>query len=188
MAPGRSGILSASYVWSIRVFLSAPTAFRRGRVPTPSIWPFTKQSSSPPEPLTAKTWNFRLDDPALTTRIASMASHGCNGRFAAAGIGIEDGDSAGGHSRAYRIRARGQDDRHARPENNSGSICVCEEYQIFREHVAGLEVGNDEDLGATRDFGFDAFNLNGFGIDGVVEGERTIKDAAGYLTTVCHLA
>src|SRR4029079_3830530 len=188
MAAGRSGILSASYVWSIKVSLSAPSGFSRGLVPTPSIWPFTRQSSSPPEPLSAKTWNFRLDDPALTTRIASMASHGCNGRFAAAGMGIEHGDSAGSHARAYRIRARGQDDRHARPENNSGGICVCEEYQIFREHVTGFQVGNDEDLGAPSDIGFDAFNLNGFGIDGVVEGERTIKDAAGYLAPVRHLA
>src|SRR4029077_7715092 len=101
MAADRSGILSAPYVWSIRVFLSAPSAFRRGRVPTPSIWPFARQSSSPPEPLTAKTWNFRLDDPALTTRIASMASHGGDGRFAAARIGVEHGDSAGGHAGAY---------------------------------------------------------------------------------------
>ena len=98
-----------------------------------------------------------------------------------AGIGIEHGDSARGHARAHRIRARGQDDRHARAENNSGGICVCEEYQIFREHVAGFQVGNDEDLGPACDFGFDAFDLNGFGIDGVVEGERTIKYAAGYL-------
>ena len=75
MAAGTSGILSALYVWSTSDFLSAPSAFSRGRLPTPSIWPLTRQSSSPPEPPVANTWNFTLDEPALTTRMVSMVNH-----------------------------------------------------------------------------------------------------------------
>ena len=48
---------------------SAPVARSRGRTPMPSIWPRTWRSRPASA---ARSWNFRLDEPALRTRIASM--------------------------------------------------------------------------------------------------------------------
>ena len=47
-----------------------PLALRRGCTPMPSICPLTRRSSRSPS--IAKIWNFRLDEPALTTRIACI--------------------------------------------------------------------------------------------------------------------
>src|SRR3979411_393027 len=52
--------------------LSAPLARRRGRLPLPSIWPLINRRSFP-SPSTEKIWNLTLEEPALTTRIVSMA-------------------------------------------------------------------------------------------------------------------
>ncbi len=54
--------------------------------------------------------------------------------------------------------------------------------------LPGFEIGHDEDLRAARDLGFDALDLRGLGIDGVVEGERPIEDAAGDLPALGHFA
>src|SRR5689334_8481284 len=113
----------------------------------PSIWPLIKRCSRP-SPSTEKTWNLTLDDPALTTRIVSMASRCGRRRAAAPGIGIEGRHRTGGKSGAQRIRARRQDDRYARAEHDAGAIGPGEIGEVLGQHVAGLEIRHDEDLGA----------------------------------------
>ncbi len=84
--------------------------------------------------------------------------------------------------------ARGQDDRHARAEDDSRSVRLGEKGEVLGQHVAGLEVGHDQDLGAACDRGVDALDLGRFGTDGIVEGERTVEDAVDDLPAFRHLA
>ena len=60
--------------------------------------------------------------------------------------------------------------------------------QILRQHVAGLEVGHDQDLRFTCDSGVDAFYPRGLRINRIVEGERAVEDGTRDLAAVGHLA
>ena len=55
---------------------------------------------------------------------------------------------------AMRVRdivgARGQNDRHSRAEHDAGRIGAAKEGQILGQHVAGFEIGHDQDLGLAR--------------------------------------
>jgi hypothetical protein len=53
---------------------SAASALSLGRVPIPLICPLISRFSSFPRSA-SKTWNFTLEEPALTTRIVSIAGH-----------------------------------------------------------------------------------------------------------------
>src|SRR5262249_6709447 len=93
-----------------------------------------------------KTWNLTLDEPALTTRIVSMAS-GCRQcRDAPARIGVKDRGRTRRHPAAHGIGARCQDNGHARTEHDPGRIGAAEENEGLGEHVAGFQVWNDKDL------------------------------------------
>jgi hypothetical protein len=109
-------------------------------------------------------------------------------RNAPACVGVEHGGRAGGHARAHGIRARGENDRHARAEYHSRRVRLGEERQVFGQHVAGFEIGHDENLRAAGDRGCDAFDLRCFGIDGVVERQRAVEDAARDLAALGHFA
>src|SRR5262249_38174147 len=63
-----------------------------------------------------------------------------------------------------------------------------EEREILGQHVAGFEIGYDENLRTTRDRGFNALDLRRFGIDGIVESKRPVESATRYLSTFGHLA
>src|SRR5215468_319812 len=92
-------------------FPEASSAVKRGEVFSPSACPFTQSSrSAPPE---RKTENFRLDEPAFRTRIASAIAslHGA-ACARAARIRHEGRHRAGGESGDQRVRADGEDDRH----------------------------------------------------------------------------
>ena len=56
-----------------------------------------------------------------------------------------------------------------------GGVGVGEEGQVLRQHVAGLEVGHDEDLAVAGDRTCDVLDAGRLGIDGVVEGERAVE-------------
>ena len=93
---------------------------------------------------------------------------------------------------ARRVRtevgARGQYDRYARSKHDAGRIRFGQESEVLGEHVAGFEIGNDQDLGSPGDGRLDTFDLRGLGIDGIVESERPVEDAAGDLAAIGHLA
>ena len=55
---------------------------------------------------------------------------------------------AGGEARQQRVRAAGEDDRDARAQHDASGIRAGEKGQAFRQHVAGLEVGHDQHVGA----------------------------------------
>ena len=86
------------------------------------------------------------------------------------------------------IGARGQDDRHPRAEHDAGRVGLRQEVEVLGEHVAGFEIGHDQDLRLPRDRGLDALDPRRLGIDRVVEGERSVEHAAGDLAAVGHLA
>ena len=74
------------------------------------------------------------------------------------------------------------------PSTMPGRIGLGEIGQILRQHVAGLEVRHDQDLRPAGHLGFDALDPRGFGIDRVIEGKRSVENAAGDLPAVGHLA
>ena len=110
----------------------------------------------------------------------------CDCGHSSARVRVQDRGGARGHARAHGVGARREDNRHTGPEHNSRRIRLSEEGQVLRQHVAGLEVGYDENLRATRYLGSDALNAGGLGIDRVVERERTIEDAACNLSAIGH--
>src|SRR5262249_50563389 len=65
---------------------------------------------------------------------------------------------------------------------------VGEEREVLGQHVAGLEVWNNQDLGLACDGRLDALDPCRFGTDRVVEGERPIQLSAGDLAALRHLA
>ena len=74
------------------------------------------------------------------------------------------------------------------PSTMPAASALARNVKVLGQHVAGLEIGHDQDLRSARDFGLDALDPRRFGIDGVVEGKRPVEDAAGDLSAVCHLA
>ena len=111
-----------------------------------------------------------------------------HGGLGPAGVGVERRDGAGGEAGPHAVGARGEHDRHAGAEDDAGGVGVGEEGQVLRQHVAGLEVGDDEDLAVAGDRAGDALDARRLGVDGVVEGERAFEQAAGDLAALGHLA
>ena len=98
------------------------------------------------------------------------------------------GGRTGRHAAAHRIRARRQHDRDPGAEHEARGVGLREEDEILGEHVAGFEIGHDQDLGAASDRRIDALDFRRLRIDGVVECQRPVEDAAGDLAAVGHLA
>ena len=107
---------------------------------------------------------------------------------AALRIGHERGHGAGGQPGDRRVGPAGEDDRHAGAEHDAGGIGIGQEGQALGEHVAGLEIRNDEDIGLPGHRRLDLLDLRGTEIDGVVERQRPIEDPARDLPAVGHLA
>ena len=84
-------------------------------------------------------------------------------------------DGAARDSRSHAVGAAGEDDRHARAEHQPGAVGVGQERQLLGQHVAGLEVGHEQDVGIAGDLGVDALYPRGVTADGVVEGKRAIE-------------
>ena len=131
---------------------------QRGRVPMPSIWPLSEPAMQR-RPSTSKTWNLMLDEPALTTRIASMQSRRRQ-------VAVPRAARA---RRARRPRRRpcGSRTESARlvktigtraPSTMPGRVGLGQEGQLLGQHVAGLEVGDDQDVRPARDRGLDALD------------------------------
>src|ERR1019366_9090474 len=86
------------------------------------------------------TENLMLDEPALSTRMASLTVFPlvtCQ----------QQRDRAGTQSCQCPVGAACQDDRHARAEHDAGHLCLREVLELLRQHVAGFEVRHHEDVG-----------------------------------------
>ena len=153
----------------------------------PSICPLKRRLSRSRAP-TANSWNLMLELPALTTRMVSVMAQARTGCFRPVVVRVAASPRRRRHARPDVVGPRGQDDRHARAEHDAGGIGVGEERQVLGQHVAGFEVGHDQDLRLSGDRRIDALDARGFGADRVVEGERPIEDAARDLAAISHLA
>ena len=63
----------------------------------------------------------------------------------------EHSNRATGDSGANPVGATCQDDRHPRAQNETGAVGVRQEAELLGEHVARLEVRNQEDVGIAGD-------------------------------------
>ena len=91
--------------------------------------------------------------------------------------------------RASRASARlVEHDRHTRAEHDAGGCRAAEVLELLRQHVARLEVGDDQDVGGARDLRDDALGARRGRGHRVVERERPVEDRAGDLAAVGHLA
>ena len=108
--------------------------------------------------------------------------------FRPSAVREKHGHGAGRHARSHIVRARGQYDGHPCAEHDAGRIGSGEERQVLGEHVAGFEVGHDQDLSLASDRRLDALDARRLRTDRVVEGERAIEFAAGDLAAIRHFA
>ena len=103
-------------------------------------------------------------------------------------VGDQRGDGARGEAGDRRVGPARQDDRNPGAEHDAGRVGIGQEGQALGEHVARLEVRDDEDIGQSGDRRLDVLDLRRPEIDGVVERQRAVEDPAGDLAAVGHLA
>jgi len=60
--------------------------------------------------------------------------------------------------------------------------------ELLGQHVAGLQIGDEQDVGIPGHWRLDALGGGRLGADCVVEGERSVEDAAADLAALGHLA
>ena len=86
------------------------------------------------------------------------------------------------------VRARRQHDRHRVPSTMPARIRAGEVLQLLGQHVAGLEIGHEQDVGLPGHRRDDRLGARRFQRDRVVERERPVEHAAGDLAAIGHLA
>ena len=74
------------------------------------------------------------------------------------------------------------------PSTSAGRVGPRQEGEILGQHVAGFEVGHDQDLRSAGDWRVDALDLRRLRIDRIVERERPVQHPAGDLASLGHLA
>src|SRR5215471_16901771 len=99
----------------------------------PSIWPRALSSSS--LSAAANSENLMLEEPALTTAIASAISGHHFAARLAAGSCHQRRDRARRKASHDRVGAAGENDRHARAEHDARCVGVGEKRQALGEHV-----------------------------------------------------
>ena len=67
------------------------------------------------------------------------------------GVVEQAGYGATGEARFGRVGTAGEDDGNARAEDDAGKLRSAEVFELLGEHVAALEVGDDENVGLTGD-------------------------------------
>jgi hypothetical protein len=101
----------------------------------------------------------------------------------------QHGDGATGEAASRRrIGAAGEDGGHAGAEDDAGQLRSAQVFKLLGEHVAALEIGDDEDVGLAGDGRDEVLDFGGLDADGGVKGQRAVEDAAGDLAAVGHLA
>lgn len=88
-----------------------------------------------------------------------------------------------------RIGTAGKDDGDTGAEDDAGGQRVGQIFQLLGDHVAGLEIGDDEYFSMAGDGRLDALGLAATMETALSKaGERAVENAAGDLAAVCHLA
>src|SRR5580704_9976466 len=82
------------------------------------------------------------------------------------GVVEEHGNGTTGEASLCRVRATGENDRHARSEDDAGKLRSAKVFKLLGEHVAALEVGNDEDVGLPGDGRVEVLDFCGLDADG----------------------
>ena len=100
---------------------------------------------------------------------------------------VELRQGAGCEPRPVVVGARGQDHRGLAADDQTCRLRACDEGQFLREHVPGLQVGDDQHVRLPGDERRDAFGARGLHVDGVVHGERAVDHAPSDLTAIRHL-
>ena len=85
-----------------------------------------------------------------------------------------------------RVGAAGQHNRHARAHDNAGRLRTTQVFQLLGQHVAGLQIGHDQNVGVARDLGHNALDFCRHWRHGVVKGQRAINQTAGNLAALGH--
>src|SRR6516162_6112912 len=171
----------------MRRLLSRASARSRGRVPIPSNWPLMRRCGSP-EARWSNIWNLTLDEPALTTRIASMAITPWGGALCCV---------APRRKEPLRRRrpcgcAPNPPVRSESPapgaKHQTSRIRLRQEDQVFCQHVAGFEVRHDQDLCFAGDRRLNALNSCRFRTYRIIERQRAVDNRIGNLFAVGHFA
>ena len=121
-----------------------------------------------------------LDEPALRTAIASAIGQALTARAGPARRAARDEQRATAQEASRvvsAVGAAGQDDRHARAEHDAGGVGAGQEGQALGQHVAGLEVGHDQHVGAPGDRRDDVLDRRRLEADRVVERQRPVEHA-----------
>ncbi len=167
-----------------------PRPWRRSAAPCRALRSGRAAAARARRPRATNSENLMLDEPALRTqnRIGHRHHPTALPLLARRALRHQRRHRARGEPRNQRIRAAGQDDRHARAEHDAGGVGAGEEGQALGEHVAGFEVRHHQHVGAPRHRRVDFLDLRGLGTDRVVERERAVEQGAGDLAAVRHLA
>src|SRR5450631_275149 len=99
----------------------------------------------------------------------------------------EEGERARRHALERAVSPTREDDRHTPAEHDPGGSRVSEIVELLDEHVAALQVWDDEDVGMPGDLRNNPLYAGGRRGDCSIEGERSIHETAADLTAVCHL-
>ena len=94
-----------------------------------------------------------------------------------------------GHEPRRRlIGSAGQHNRYPCPEHDSRYLGTCQVFELLRQHVARIEIGDEEDVRSACNGRNDTFGVCGFLGDRIVKGQRTVEYATRDLPSVRHFA
>ena len=96
----------------------------------------------------------------------------------------QHGDRAARDPRPDAVRTAGQNNRNTSAEHQPSAVRIGQETELLRQHVSSFEIGDEQNVRVAGNIGLDSFNLRRLLADGVVEGKRTVKNAALDLSTV----
>src|SRR5712675_1614232 len=134
----------------------------------PSTAPLSTISMA--SPTIRKSLNLMLELPALTTKMARLIGLDLHRLVLHQVVGIENRNGAGSQTGPHVVGAARQDQGDARAEDDPCGIGARHEAEVLRQHVAGLEIGDDQYLRAAGNRRDDPLNSRGIGADRVVEG------------------
>ena len=168
---------------------SAPRiAVSRGAVPSPETWPRSSRSRAAAAAAERAELDARRarvqDEDRVSARAHLAAFHRCR----APGVRHQLRDRGGADAHAHVVGAAGEHDRHPRAEHDARAVGAGEVLQLLGEHVAGLDVRHHQDVGPARHRRADALGARRVLADRVVEGQRSVEDAALDLAAIGHLA